>query len=65
MFVQSDQGVWMQGFAVALGVSLMIIWSFSLPEAPENPSVALTNNVFPMFQDEAGVTDIKRGTYMV
>lgn len=69
MSVQSDQGVGKpaagQEFVVAPGAGLMVSWSFSLPAAPENLSVALADNFSPRFQDEADITYIKGGTYMV
>jgi len=43
----------------------MISWGFSLAAAPENLSVALADNFYPRFQDEADITGIKRGMYVV
>lgn len=67
--MQSDQGVGKpaagQGFAVAPGVGLVVSCSFSLPAPPENLSVALADNFSPRFQDEADITYIKGGTYMM
>lgn len=62
MFMQSHQGarkpVAEQKFAVAPGSSLLISWSFSLPAAPENRSVALADDFYPRCQDEADIADV-------